>query len=152
MIWMGGAPTNLDVTVWVTGDAGRPSAGPAHNALASGILARRRHTWNRCSGRPLAGRDGLRDIAGRGFPQIRAGCAACRGFWLDHSKEVRLEKRDGFHTAEPPRRLLQQQPWHHSSTPSQLAIRSKIRAVSWPAWTPTSSVSSLPGCACLLRQ
>jgi hypothetical protein len=33
-----------------------------------------------------------------------------------------------------------------SSRPSQLASRSKMWAVSWAAWTPTISISSLPSC------
>jgi hypothetical protein len=28
----------------------------------------------------------------RGFPQVRAGCAACGCFWLNDSEEVRLDK------------------------------------------------------------
>jgi hypothetical protein len=34
----------------------------------------------------------LRDTGGTGFPQVRAGCTACRRFWLDNSVEVRLDK------------------------------------------------------------
>jgi hypothetical protein len=40
--------------------------------------------------RSLARHAGLRDGEGSGFPQICAGRAACRRFWLDNSEEVRL--------------------------------------------------------------
>jgi hypothetical protein len=55
-----------------------------HNALGSGILERRHHTSGRCWADRQYGVPALGIPELRGFPQVRAGCAACRGFWLDN--------------------------------------------------------------------
>jgi hypothetical protein len=48
----------------------------------------------------------------RRFPQVCAGCAACRCFWLDNSEEVRLDKQamdvDAAETLAGVVRLLRQ--------------------------------------------
>jgi hypothetical protein len=62
------------------------------DALGSDLLDRRCHTWDRCLGRPPARRAGLWDTEIHGFPQVRAGGAACCCFWLDDSEEVGLDK------------------------------------------------------------
>jgi hypothetical protein len=79
--------------VWVHRRRLPAFAWTSHNALGSGILdRRRRHTWDRWWADRQHGWPALGIPEVHGFPQVGAGCAACGGFWLDDSEEVRLDK------------------------------------------------------------
>jgi hypothetical protein len=170
--------------------AGQPSVG-RHNALRSGILDRRRHTWDRCWADRPPGMPASEIPKLGGFPQVCAGCAACGCFWLNDSEEVRLDKHpmdvDTAKALAGVVGLLRQaalRAWAATDragarSPGQLfafgvdlaadqarhlvpdgtdidgpvpvggetagLLRSaeRVWAVSWPAWTPAISISSL---------
>jgi len=59
--------------------------------VGSGILDRR-HSWDRRWADRQPGLPALGIPEVRGFPQLCADRASCRGFWLDNTEEVRLDK------------------------------------------------------------
>jgi hypothetical protein len=82
---------NLEMTVGFTTRLGSRRQ-HRHNAPGSGLLDRPRATWDRCWADRQPGVPAVGIPKRRGFPQVRAGCAACGCFWLNDSEEVRLDK------------------------------------------------------------